>query len=111
MTGLRSQFGDDFDHLIDIDELHPSLQVLLVIVPNKFRLLASAEESTSALIGLLHDPICTPHTKLRFEHAKLPSIQRVVVPTSGFRRNVELETGQVEADWLADRFDVSLFER
>jgi hypothetical protein len=92
-SGLRGQFGDYFDHLVNIDELHPSLQILLVIMPNELRLLASAEEGTRALIRLLHDPVGTPYAKLRFEHAKLPAIQRVVVPASGFLGDIELETG------------------
>ena len=105
-----SQLWYDFDHLVDINELHPSLQVFLVVVPNELRLLASAEERTCALVRLLHDPVCSPHAKLRLEYAKLPSIQWVVISAGRFFRNIKLETGQVEANWLTNRFDVSLFE-
>jgi len=51
---LCGKLRDDFDHLIDVDELYPRLQVLLVVMPNERRLLGSAKESARALVMFLH---------------------------------------------------------
>ena len=47
---LGCQLWNDLDHLIDIDKLYPSFQVLCIVVPYKLGLLRSPKERTRALI-------------------------------------------------------------
>lgn len=68
------QLRNDLDHLIDIDELHPSLQILCGVVPDKLGLLRPTKEGTRALVRLFDHRPAALHPELGFEHAKLPTL-------------------------------------
>ena len=71
---LCRQLWNDLDHLIDIDELHPSLQVLCVVVPDKLGLFRPPKERTRALIRLFDHRPAALHPELGFEHAEFPTL-------------------------------------
>lgn len=75
------------------------------------------------MIALFHNPssgfafpdFCgwtpsTANTQLGFKHTELPALQRMVVTSGGFCRNVELEARQIKSDGLADGSDVGILE-
>lgn len=108
---LCSQFRNDFDHLVNVDELYPALQFLLAVVPYELRLPASTEKGASTLVGLLNDSSWAQHTKLGLEQPEFPSFQRMIISASGLLRDIEFQTGHVETHRLTDRLDVSMLQR
>jgi hypothetical protein len=107
---LRRQLWNDLDHLIDIDKLYPSFQVLCIIVPYKLGLFRAPKKGTRALIRLFDHRPAALHAELGLEHPEFPTLQRVVVPARALVGDVELEPGPVESARLAYRFDVGRFE-
>lgn len=54
-TALRGQLRNDLDHLIDIDKLHPGLQILGIVMPDELGLFSPSEEGTSALVRFFNN--------------------------------------------------------
>lgn len=68
------QFGNDLDHLVDIDELNPIFEGLSLFVPNEGRLGAPTEEGTYTLVVFLDELVSASHPQAGGEQAKFPSL-------------------------------------
>lgn len=108
---LSRQLWNDLDHLIDVDKLYPSLQILGVIIPYKLGLLGAPKEGARALIRLLNDGPAPLDPELGLEHPEFPALERVVVPACTLVGDIEFETRPIEPAGLADGFDVGCFKR
>ena len=71
---LSGQLWNDLDHLINIDKLHPSLQILCIIMPNKLGLFRPPKKRTRALIRFFNHRPTPLDAKLGFEHTEFPTL-------------------------------------
>ncbi|KAJ7813455.1 hypothetical protein B0H14DRAFT_3112118 [Mycena olivaceomarginata] len=102
MRRLRSELGDDIDHLVDIDKLHPALEVLRALVPHERAVFGAVKERAHALVVLFDQHVLPRHSETRTEDAELPALERVPVSAGRLEGDVELKARPVEASGLAD---------
>ena len=108
---LVGELWDDVGHLVDVDELDPRLEVLVVVLPHELGVRGPAEVRRHALVALLDEDAAPLHAQVRLVQPELPAGQRLPVPAARLLRYVELEPGPIEPDRLPDRLDVRRLER
>jgi len=101
----------DVGHLVDVDELDPRLEILVVVLPHELGVGRPAEMSRDALVALLDEDAAALDAEVGLVQAELPAGEGLAVAAAGLLGYVELEAGPVEADRLAYRLDVGRFER
>jgi hypothetical protein len=105
------ELGYDVGHLVDVDELDPRLEILVVVLPHELGVGRPAEMSRDALVALLDEDATALDAEVGFVQAELPAGEGLAVAAAGLLGYVELEAGPVETDRLAYRLDVGRLER
>ena len=106
---LCGELWDDFDHLVNVDELHPRFQILRVVVPDEFGLNGTTEKCANTLIMFLDENVVSCDAKVRFEYSELPALEGMAVSERRLLRDVEFEARPVKANRLSNGLDVGLF--
>jgi len=97
--------------LVDIDELDPGFEVLVVVLPDKLGVGGAAKVGRYALVALLDEDAAALDAEVGLVQAEFPAGERLAIAAAGLLGYVELEAGPVEADRLTYRFDVGRLER
>jgi hypothetical protein len=108
---LIGELGNDIGHLVNVDELDPRLEVLVIILPHELGVGRAAEVRGDTLVALLDEYTPTLNAEVGLVQAELPAGERLAVPATRLLGYVELEARPVKADRLSNRFDVRGFER
>jgi hypothetical protein len=71
--GLIGELGYDVRHLVDVDELDPGLEILVVILPDELGVWRPAEVGRDALVALLDDNAAALDAEVGLVQAELPA--------------------------------------
>jgi hypothetical protein len=104
------QLGNDLNHLININKLHPTLQLPSRLMPNKLDLVRIPKERAYAFVLFVYELGAAGDTKVGGEDAEFPAGEGFAVAGGGLVGDVEFEAGVVEADGLPEGADVGVFE-
>lgn len=107
---LVGELGYDIRHLVDVDELDPRFEIFVGVLPDELGVGRPAKMGRDALVALLDEDPAALHAEVGLVQPELPPGERLPVAAARLLGDVELEPGPVEADRLADRFDVGRFE-
>ena len=108
--GLIGEFGNDIGHLVNVDELDPRLEVLVIVLPHELGVGRPAEVRGDTLVALLDEDAPALNAEVGLVQAKLPAGKRLAVPATRLLGYVELEARPIKADRLSNRLDVCGFE-
>jgi hypothetical protein len=109
LEALVGEFGYDIRHLVDVDELDPGFEIFIGVLPDELGVCCPTKMGRDALVALLEENPTALNAEMGLVQSELPTCERLTIATARLLGDVELETGPVKADRLADRFNVGSF--